>query len=144
MHDEHDLAAKCVYGSVYDPPADLGRFDVTTLSAVLLHLQSPFAAVQSVAAFTDDMIIATDLEPARPWGATDMCFNPDEGDRSSWWTITTGAMQRMLSNVGFGDQTVTRHMQWHRVQHDFEAEPIEMAMYTIVARRGPALPLAPS
>lgn len=134
LQQEHQLSAKCVYGSIYDPPKDLGRFDITTLSAVLLHLQSPFHALRNVAAFTDEAIVVTDLEPPRPWGGTEMRFNPVEGDESSWWTITPGAMQRMLSNVGFGDQTVTRHVQWHRPGHVLDAEPIEMAMYTIVAR----------
>jgi hypothetical protein len=135
VHEEHNLSAKCVYGSIYDPPDDLGRFDITTLSAVLLHLQSPFHAMRNVAAFTDDAIVVTDLEPPRPWGDTEMRFNPVEGDESSWWTITPGAMQRMLSNVGFTDQTITRHMQWHRPGHVLDATPIAMSMYTIVARR---------
>ena len=64
-----------------------------------------------------------------------MRFNPVEGDHSSWWTITPGAMRRMLSNVGFTDQTITRHVQWHRPSHVLTAEPIEMSMYTIVAHR---------
>lgn len=132
---EHQLAAKVAYGTVYDLPGDLGEFDITVLGAVLLHLRDPFGAMMSVAAHTTDTIVVTDLEPPRPWSATEMRFNPVEGDHSSWWTITPGAMRRMLSNVGFTEHTVTRHVQWHRPGHVLDATPIEMPMYTVVARR---------
>jgi len=132
---EHGLRAKVAYGTVYDLPDDLGEFDVSVLGAVLLHLRDPFGAMMQVASRTTDTIVVTDLEPPRPWGDTEMRFNPVEGDHSSWWTITPGAMRRMLRNVGFTEQTITRHVQWHRPSHVLTAEPIEMAMYTIVARR---------
>jgi hypothetical protein len=132
---EHDLAAKVAYGTVYDLPTDLGEFDTTVLGAVLLHLRDPFGAMMAVAAHTTDSIVVTDLEPPRPWGNTEMRFNPVEGDHSSWWVITPGAMRRMLSNVGFTEHTITRHVQWHRPGHVLDADPIEMPMYTIVARR---------
>ena len=132
---EHQLRASVAYGSVYNLPEDLGEFDITVLGAVLLHLRDPFGAMMQVAARTNDTIVVTDLEPPRPWSPTEMRFNPVEGDHSSWWVITPGAMGRMLSNVGFGEQTITRHTQWHRPGHVASAEPIEMSMYTIVARR---------
>ncbi len=132
---EHDLQAQVAYGTVYDLPDDLGEFDVSVLGAVLLHLRDPFGAMMQVAARTTETIVVTDLEPPRPWSDTEMRFNPVEGDHSSWWTITPGAMRRMLSNVGFTDQTITRHVQWHRPSHVLTAEPIEMSMYTIVAHR---------
>ena len=132
---EHGLAAKVAYGTVYDLPADLGEFDITVLGAVLLHLRDPFGAIMQVASRTTDAIVVTDLEPPRPWNDTEMRFNPVEGDHSSWWVITPGAMRRMLSNVGFTEHTVTRHVQWHRPGHVLDAEPVEMPMYTVVARR---------
>ncbi|MFO1102458.1 MAG: hypothetical protein U1E20_06080 [Methylocystis sp.] len=33
-----------VYRDVYNPPSDLGRFDVTVLGSILLHLSDPFGA----------------------------------------------------------------------------------------------------
>lgn len=132
---EHDLRAEVAYGTPYDLPSDLGEFDVTVLGAVLPQLRDPFGAMMQVAARTTEAIVVTDLEPPRPWGATEMRFNPIEGDHSSWWVITPGAMRRMLSNVGFTEHTVTRHAQWRRPGHALDADPTETPMYTIVARR---------
>lgn len=45
------------YGDVYHLPADLGRFDVVLLGAILEHLIDPLSALREVASVTDDILI---------------------------------------------------------------------------------------
>ena len=49
--------ARVVYGDVYAPPAEIGRFDVVILGAILEHLIDPLSALAAVVALTDDLLV---------------------------------------------------------------------------------------
>jgi O-methyltransferase len=56
---ELGFSARAVYADIYNFPPDLGKFDVTILASILLHLSNPFRALQSAAAVTEDTVIVT-------------------------------------------------------------------------------------
>jgi SAM-dependent methyltransferase len=63
LHDAMQSKAHVVYGSVYDLPEEIGPFDVSTISCVLLHLRDPFQAMYKVGTVTKDTLIVTDIMP---------------------------------------------------------------------------------
>ena len=62
-HRAHRSSAGVVYGSVYDLPEDLGRFDVAVFSAVLLHLRDPFQALRRVLRNVGERAVISDIFP---------------------------------------------------------------------------------
>lgn len=127
--------ARAVYGDIFDPPADLGRYDVSIFSAILVHLMHPFLALQRAAAITDEAIIVTDLAVS-PYmdrvsgkGLPALLFapSPPPSGLVHWWYLSPESICAMLAKLGFPDQTITKH------------SPPRMSpsppMYTVVARR---------
>ena len=112
--------ARAVYADVYDPPPDLGRFDMSFFGAILLHLCNPFQALRSAAAITDEAIVVTDvfsapslshLEALQRLLPTLAVFNPSPppAGLTHWWALSPDVIQHMLRLLGFPDQTVTQH-----------------------------------
>lgn len=130
--------AAIVYADIYEPPEDLGRFDIAVFGAILLHLSHPFRALQRAAAITDRTIVVTDVYSA-PEGnqIADLqgrvpalvLFGPTPPPIGlvHWWGLSAGAIQHMLALLGFGQSTITTHT------------PPNMAnkppMFTVVAHR---------
>ena len=44
--EANNSSANVMYGTVYQIPEAIGRFDVGTLGSILLHLRDPFLAMQ--------------------------------------------------------------------------------------------------
>jgi O-methyltransferase len=128
--------ARAVYGDIFDPPADLGRYDVSVFSAILVHLMHPFLALERAAAITDEAMIVTDLavspfmERLPKDGRPHLLFapSPPPGGLVHWWYLTPEAVCAMLASLGFPDQTLTKHSPPR-----MDPSP---PMYTVVARRG--------
>ncbi len=130
--------ASAVYADVYNPPSDLGRFDVTVFGSILLHLSNPFRALQMFAATTDSTIIVTDVLGAPSTspnvsqnllGAARMIFAPSPLPNGivHWWALSPDAVRHMLSKLGFSDCVVTTHSP----KRMSSAPPL----FTVVARR---------
>jgi SAM-dependent methyltransferase len=132
----HGAAAKAVYGSIYDLPADIGRFDTTLFAAILLHLRDPYCALQQASRVTDGQIIVTDVVPPglTDWSEEKFVFHPVEGNRNSWWQLSPALIQHMLRTLDLPNQTITRHMQYTRPWHDMTQSMVPVEFYTIVAR----------
>lgn len=113
--------ARAVYADIYEPPSDIGRFDVTVFGAILLHLSNPFLALQRLAALTDNAIIVTDVlsRPGLSAGpaagganrGAHMIFAPSPLPNGivHWWALSPEAISFMLEKLGFPHTTVTRH-----------------------------------
>ena len=137
-HERFKSTARVSYGTAYDVSERLGRFDIVTLSAILLHLRDPFLALQRAASVSDDTIVVTDWPPARrlePLAQLDdwrrVRFMPDHrstGPVETWWQVTPEFVGEALQILGFGDLTITHHQQLSKGN--------EMGLFTIVARRG--------
>jgi O-methyltransferase len=109
------FAATAVYGDIYDPPSDLGDFDIAFFGALLLHLSNPFRALQAAAAITrqtiavTDMLFDSDAIESNGVPAVVFCTTPPPHGLVHWWSITPGAIQRMLAVLGFGRAEITIH-----------------------------------
>ena len=135
------LNARCraVYGDIYHLPSDIRRFDVATLSSVLMHLSNPFAALRQAATLTDKAVIVTEpiaRVPAEPEAAR-LEFAP-MGTHDTvvvWWQLSPGALMRMLRVFGFLEFSVHYHLQTYHPRHEMDKPPVEALFFTLVAER---------
>jgi SAM-dependent methyltransferase len=140
-HTRFGSRTRAVYGDIYALPDDLGRFDVALLGSVLLHVQSPFRALEQTATRTDRAVVVT--EPVRRIPADEgraiMEFAPVDTTRTVvvWWQITPGAVIRMLRILGFLEFSVYYHLQRHHPHHEMDKPAEESLYFTVVAERHP-------
>jgi len=137
-HGARRSKARVVYGSVYEVPREIGKVDVATFGAILLHVRDPFLALQSAAKLQPDTIIVTEslsvkfslpqilvgkIQPGP-------IFLPNRrkgGPKETWWLLTPDLVERMLGVLGFADTKVHYHLQ--RFQNRLQP------MFTVVAHR---------
>jgi len=144
-HRAHGSGARVAYGTVYDVPAGLGSFDVSTFGSILLHLRDPFLALQNVLAHTRETVVVTDLSERGilrlPLRLSDtlgraLFFRPDAATREppvTWWRLTPQVVQKMIAVLGFEESDVTYHTQMFKGR--------KRDLFTVVGRRTRA-PLA--
>ncbi len=140
LHREYASSTRMVYGDIYALPGDIGEFDVSVFCAILLHLKSPIAALEQAARRTRSKIVVTE-----PWSGDSDTLHDDimrifplgEGGRwVIWWSISAGAVVRMLEMLGFTRSHVIEHTQAHQFGHVVGAPYQDMPMYTVIAERG--------
>jgi Methyltransferase domain len=138
-HTRFGSRSKAVYGDIYALADDLGRFDVTLLGSVLLHVQSPFRALEQTATRTDRAVVVT--EPVRRIPADErraiMEFAPVDTTKTVvvWWQLTPGAVIRMLRIFGFLEFSVCYHLQRHHPHHEMDKPAEESLYFTVVGER---------
>lgn len=137
-----DSRARVVYGTVYDVPEAIGRVQVATFGAILLHLRDPFLALQSALRLAGETVIVTEPVwtlanrlryrlPGRLARPT-MSFVPAAATAeppTTWWHISPQAIQRMIAVLGFEESTVSYHYQ------DQPEQGRRVLCYTVVGRR---------
>jgi len=128
-----------VYADIYDLPHDVGRFDISTFGSILLHLENPYRALAQAAALTDTAIIVTDMvqNSSLDLRSHRMDFNPGDqpGNVVNWWSVSPGAVVRMLTVLGFPQHSVYFHTQKHHAHHDLTAPPVDVELFTVVGSR---------
>lgn len=138
LQHAYGLNARAVYGSIYDLPADIGRYDVSVFGSILLHLRDPFLALTQAAAVTDEAVVV--VEPLRHHAAEVnlpvLVWNITRGaSPNGWWGLSPGVVVDMLAVLGFPDATVTYHRQPYRPENDPVEGATSLVNYTVVARR---------
>ena len=151
MNGAFGSAANVVYGSVYDVPPELGPFDVSTISTVLLHLRDPFLAMQRVGEVTTETLIVTEVVPGLvkklrspvkrvlrrlglkyTSGDLDYVFLPrasETGQYHTWWNLSPSVIVRYLRILGFPHTSVTYHDEYCVALQKMES------LYTVVGHR---------
>ena len=129
-HRVLNSAAQVYYGDVYDFPSALGLFDVVNFGMILPHLRDPFLALQSASRLSRERLIITQqsMLTSEPL----MRFMPDPEtceDPLTWWSISEGAMERMLQVLGFAVLSKVRAKHFCVVRNHHEV------CTTFVARR---------
>lgn len=139
-HTQRRSRARAVYGDIYSLPPDMGRYDISTLGSILLHLSNPFMALREAARITDKALIVTDALPPILYGDASnslMEFNPgNEPDNLvNWGNYSPGAIEKMLKILGF-PQVDTHYFQndFHP-SHQPDAQPLRRFMFTAVGQR---------
>lgn len=121
--------AQAVYADLFDPPDDLGRFDVAVLANALSAVEHPYRLLQKAAALTEQFLIISEpavaQDQSQKGNTASVTFIPEAA--GARWLLPPAAMARMLASLGFGDLTVggcAPQIGGKLVPH-----------YTIVARR---------
>ena len=139
LHRDYGSSARMIFGDIYALPGDIGEFDVSVFGAILLHLKSPIAALEQAARRTRSTIVVTE-----PWAYAaeqlhDNIMRPfplGEGGRwVIWWSISAGAVVRMLDALGFTRCQVITHKQSHQFGHVLGSPYQDIEMYTVVGHR---------
>lgn len=136
VHERSGLSAKLVHGTAYETPREIGRFDVVTMCAILLHLRDPLRAIENALQFTDDVIIIADLMPfalsekeaARPLAM--FMPSPDRVPAHggvTWWHISPEMYKRYLDLRGFDVVSET--------YDSFQHVSREYPMFQLIAKR---------
>ena len=133
-HAAFGLKARLAYGSAYDIPSALGRFDVAVLASVLLHCHSPLRIVEQCARRADTLII-TDIHDPGLDGlrACQLLPTADEMNWHTWWRFSPDLFTDFLRVMGFSSFRLTYHTQ--------QAASGPHHLFTIVASRGAARPV---
>jgi hypothetical protein len=135
-HEQRRSKARLVHGTAYDVPYEIGRFDVVTLAAILLHLRDPFGALENAISFTGKSVIITEAVPnfigENLQHLPLAYFMPDKSRRRphggwTWWQMTAEVYLRFLELKGFRIISNTSAFYKHM------AGPRKL--YTLVAER---------
>ncbi|MET0624955.1 MAG: class I SAM-dependent methyltransferase [Pyrinomonadaceae bacterium] len=122
--------AEVVYGSVYDVPASLGRFDVVLVGSVLEHLSDQVSALASISRVTGEtMVVVTPLLETEERVARfePLASNPDYD--YTWWTYSLGVYREVFKMLGFRVERVTTGEYFYDYAGRWEQR------FTIVATR---------
>lgn len=136
LHRDYGLSAQAVYGSIYDLPEDIGRYDVSIFAAILLHLRDPFRAMEQAARRTDEAMIVVDpLVLDLVDNGSVVRWDPTSGrNPTGWWHHSPAAIVDMLKVLGFPNSTVSYHRQPY-ANEDVATHKEDAPFFTVVARR---------
>jgi len=139
-HKALNSNAAAIYADIYGLPDDIGRFDVSTFGAILLHLKRPFCALQEAARKTDKAIVITDLIPEILYGTDSnnfVEFNPGNESENlvNWWTFTPVSIARMLRVLGFPHVDIHYFENTYHPHHKVDRPATSRFMFTAVGQR---------
>lgn len=150
-HKAFNSNSKVVHSHVYNLPQDIGTYDISLMSSVLLHLQNPFLAIQNMLSHTKEKAIITDVLPGGSRSTTSLRnvirnllrrdtfsnmprvpylqFLPklDNPHNFAWWLISPEAIVNMASLFGFEKSSINYHVQLQN------GTPVHL--YTVVCER---------
>ncbi len=122
--------AEVFYGSVYEVPTALGRFDVVLVGSVLEHLNDQITALASLSRVTKEtLVVVTPLLQTEERIARfePLASNPDYD--FTWWTYSAGVYREVFAMLGFRIEKITASKYFYDYGGTFEER------FTIVAKR---------
>jgi O-methyltransferase len=128
--------ARVHYGTGYDLPDQLGRFDVALLANVLLHTRDPLRIIQNCARLVDSALVIVERSFPGLGTAPVARFapSPDNDIWGTWWDFTPAFFERVVRVLGFESVEVTCHEQ--RLDRGRDGRPGgPVPFFTLVARR---------
>jgi SAM-dependent methyltransferase len=130
-HRRFESKVKVHYGTAYELPAELGRFDVAILGAMLLHNRDPLRILQNCAAITEKTIVVVDQydEPLDKLKMPLLKLIPSTEFTTvdTWWHLSPELLRQFLEVLGFSGFRISTHRQ------KFENETMDL--FTLVAER---------
>jgi O-methyltransferase len=134
LRREYELSAQAVYGSIYDLPTDIGRFDISIYGSILLHLRDPFRALEQGAQRTDGcMVVVEPLVLDLLDGGSIARWNQTHGENpTNWWQHSPSIIADMLAALGFEDVTTTYHYQPYKFGTETH---VDGPCFTVIGRR---------
>jgi len=131
-HARNASSARVHYGTAYDIPAELGRFDVALMGSVCLHLREPLRAVEACARLSDRLVIADRHWPElgdQP--VARLAPSAESGEWGTWWDMTPQFLVRFLGVLGYGQTSISFHEQ----RYTYPGGVVLIPMFTVVATR---------
>ncbi len=106
------------YGSGYNIPDELGKFEVGLLASILLHNANPIAIIEQVARLTTEKLIIVELFHEHTTNQPTIQFYPTVENQTwhTWWRFSEPFFREVLKVVGFNKITVNHHTQYYRGQ----------------------------
>jgi hypothetical protein len=137
-HRARQSKARVVYGTVYDTPEEIGKVDLVTFGAVLLHVRDPFLALQSAMKLRPETAVITEhlsLRYSLPQVLTGkvrpgLAFLPEFErcePKATWWLLTPDIIKSMLGVLGFERCEVSYHLQRYKGRR--------RPMFTVIGHR---------
>ena len=112
-HKVFSSKAKVHYGSAYNIPEGLGKFDISVLCCILLHNKHPLQILENCARVTSETVVITEPFRKRPIPQASMEFRPTDNQHSwhTWWGFAPDFFVNVLRSMGFPHIGVTFHTQ---------------------------------
>lgn len=116
-HEKNNSGAKVVYSAGSDlHKLDIGQFDISYLSNMLLHSRDPLKILQNCAAITTETMVIVDIvdHALESSGLPLMKFQPNpaaksgEEDWNQWWRLSSHFVTKFLGVMGFKRFDVTK------------------------------------
>ena len=104
-------SAEVVYAHATDLPDAIGHFDAVVLANVLQHVREPVTALIEASRFAESVVVT---ETDWMGGAYDELRGMvlfESNNPFSWFQLTPPLLTALLDELGFTDQSVTRHEQ---------------------------------
>ena len=128
-HKAFNSKSKLIHSHINDIPPELGIYDISMLSSVLLHLQNPFLGMKNMLRHTNEKVIVTELggyeriksfrnimlnliKKISPLTPPSMTYLPSTNKKPFvWWKFSPEIISNMASTLGFEKNTITYHKQ---------------------------------
>jgi O-methyltransferase len=135
-HRLFGLSARVHEGRAQALPAELGRFDIGLMAAILLHTRSPLAIVERVADLVDDTLVIVERYYPELEGRPVCRLEPtvENGLWDTWWNFSPDFFVAFARILGFPHADVSYHSQIHRHGDGYALE-MPLPLFTVVARR---------
>lgn len=129
--------AKVHYGSAYQLPEAMGRFQIATMAAVLLHNRDPLGILTNCARITDEHLVIVDQfnRDLAEHPGPDMRLVPNRHNDMvhTWWHIAPELLVQYLPVLGFEVVHQSRHVPEFCSVPGQPGEPLEH--FTVIAER---------
>jgi SAM-dependent methyltransferase len=138
-HHAFGSKARVYYGDIYHLPLELGRFDVAIAGCIMMHLQNPILALESISRLSVDKIIVVDT------------VNTDVEDRIAhlestadnpaghfiWWVYSIGLYREVFAMLGYELVSSAQNFYICNDYSDGEGRPDsrEVRLTTLTAER---------
>ena len=153
-HKALNSKAKVIYSHINNLPVNIGIYDVSLMSLVLLHLQNPFKAMQNMLRHTKEKAIVVEfvnrtgvlsiktkknfknllrnlkqlISPRLPIIEFYPKLNGNKhSEIDTWWKISPEYIVNIASILGFETSSINYHVQYHN------GHPVDM--FTVVCER---------
>lgn len=129
--------ARVHYGSAYHLPKELGRFQIATMAAVLLHNRDPLGIIANCAQITDERLVIVEQHDRQQveGGAADLRLVPNRDNQMvhTWWHISPELLRQYLPVLGFQVVHESTHVEQFASVPGEAGEPLEH--FTLIADR---------
>lgn len=131
--------ARMFYGDIYDLPVELGSFDVVIVGCIMMHLQNPIIALESISRVSADKIIVVDTVDVHQQDRFAHLESraEDPSGHFIWWVYSVGLYREVFAMLGYD---LVRVAQKYYTCNDYsndvgQAVSNEVLLTTLTAER---------